>query len=40
MKAGGHAVAEMNAGDRAVLQIRGVEDQQDRSGSRRGYTAR
>ena len=28
MKAGWHAVAEMNAGDRAVLQIRGVEDQQ------------
>ena len=28
MKAGGHAVTEMNAGDRAVPQIRGVEDQE------------
>ena len=28
MKAGRHAVAQMNAGDGAVFQIRGVEDQQ------------
>src|SRR5271165_7367010 len=28
MKAGGDAMAEMNAGDRAVFQIGGVKDQQ------------